>query len=160
MNTNHVKLSLSIKSVIHEALKMEAQANNLDVPSVIQRVLHDHAMATPFLDPSVKDRESEFWSLVDQAVKVAEEIYRDDGASSDITAKACARCADDPKWRARYEASPEAHHDHLIDVETGKVVEFVDPELEALQKLIAEKLGYRLVDHRMELYGVALSRDD
>lgn len=62
--------------------------------------------------------------------------------------------------RARYEAAPEAHHDHLIDVETGKVVEFVDPELEALQKVIAEKLGYRLVDHRMELYGVSLSRKD
>jgi Fur family ferric uptake transcriptional regulator len=60
--------------------------------------------------------------------------------------------------RSRYEAAPEAHHDHLIDVETGKVIEFVDPELEALQKLIAEKLGYRLVDHRMELYGVALDR--
>lgn len=62
--------------------------------------------------------------------------------------------------RARYEAAPEAHHDHLIDVETGKVVEFVDPELEALQRQIAEKLGYRLVDHRMELYGVSLSRDN
>ncbi|WP_427969576.1 Fur family transcriptional regulator [Altererythrobacter sp.] len=61
--------------------------------------------------------------------------------------------------RARYEAAPEAHHDHLIDVETGKVVEFVDPELEALQRQIAEKLGYRLVDHRMELYGVRLSRE-
>jgi Fur family ferric uptake transcriptional regulator len=60
--------------------------------------------------------------------------------------------------RARYEASPEAHHDHLIDVETGKVVEFVDPELEALQKLVAQRLGYRLVDHRMELYGVAIDR--
>lgn len=62
--------------------------------------------------------------------------------------------------RARYEAAPEAHHDHLIDVETGKVVEFVDPELEALQKQIAEKLGYRLVDHRMELYGVSIDRED
>lgn len=62
--------------------------------------------------------------------------------------------------RARYEAAPEAHHDHLIDVETGKVVEFVDPELEALQKEIAEKLGYRLVDHRMELYGVAIDKND
>ena len=61
--------------------------------------------------------------------------------------------------RARYEAAPEAHHDHLIDVESGNVVEFVDPELEALQKQIAEKLGYRLVDHRMELYGVKLDRD-
>jgi Fur family ferric uptake transcriptional regulator len=62
--------------------------------------------------------------------------------------------------RARYEASPEAHHDHLIDLETGKVVEFVDPELEALQRQIAEKLGYRLVDHRMELYGVRIDRED
>ena len=61
--------------------------------------------------------------------------------------------------RSRYEAAPEAHHDHLIDVETGKVIEFVDPELEALQRQIAEKLGYRLVDHRMELYGVRLERD-
>ena len=60
--------------------------------------------------------------------------------------------------RSRYEAAPESHHDHLIDVETGKVIEFVDPELEALQKQIADKLGYRLVDHRMELYGVALDR--
>ncbi len=60
--------------------------------------------------------------------------------------------------RARYEAAPEAHHDHLIDVESGDVVEFVDPELEALQKEIAERLGYRLVDHRMELYGVKLGR--
>ena len=61
--------------------------------------------------------------------------------------------------RARYEAAPEAHHDHLIDVETGKVIEFVDPEIEALQKQIAAKLGYRLVDHRLELYGVRLDRE-
>ena len=60
--------------------------------------------------------------------------------------------------RARYEAAPETHHDHLIDVETGRVIEFVDADLEALQKRIAEKLGFRLVDHRMELYGVSLDR--
>jgi Fur family transcriptional regulator, ferric uptake regulator len=60
--------------------------------------------------------------------------------------------------RARYEAATEMHHDHLIDVETGKVLEFVDDELEALQRKIAERLGFRLVDHRMELYGVALNR--
>ena len=60
--------------------------------------------------------------------------------------------------RSRYEAASEDHHDHLIDVETGEVIEFVDDELEMLQRRIAEKLGYRLVDHRMELYGVALNR--
>ncbi len=61
--------------------------------------------------------------------------------------------------RSRYEAASDAHHDHLIDVETGKVIEFADEELEILQRRIAEKLGYRLVDHRMELYGVATTRD-
>ncbi|MBA3054279.1 MAG: transcriptional repressor [Sphingomonadales bacterium] len=61
--------------------------------------------------------------------------------------------------RSRYEASPEAHHDHMIDVESGKVIEFVDPELEALQRQIAERLGYRLVDHRMELFGVRIERE-
>jgi Fur family ferric uptake transcriptional regulator len=56
--------------------------------------------------------------------------------------------------RARYEEASESHHDHLIDMKTGKVVEFVDEEIEALQQAIARKLGYRLVDHRLELYGV------
>ncbi|MBV7256299.1 transcriptional repressor [Pacificimonas sp. WHA3] len=55
--------------------------------------------------------------------------------------------------RARYEPTPEEHHDHLIDVESGEVVEFHDEELEELQRKIAEKLGFELVDHRMELYG-------
>lgn len=61
--------------------------------------------------------------------------------------------------RARYEAAPEAHHDHMIDVESGHVIEFVDPELEALQRQISERLGYRLVDHRLELFGVRLERE-
>jgi Fur family ferric uptake transcriptional regulator len=56
--------------------------------------------------------------------------------------------------RSRYEEAPETHHDHLIDMKSGKVVEFVDEEIEALQQAIARKLGYRLVDHRLELYGV------
>lgn len=60
--------------------------------------------------------------------------------------------------RARYEAAPEAHHDHLINVETGEVIEFVDRDLEELQRRIAEKLGFRLVDHRLELYGVSANR--
>ena len=55
--------------------------------------------------------------------------------------------------RARYETADEDHHDHLIDVQTGDVIEFMDEEIEELQKKIAEKLGYELVDHRLELYG-------
>ena len=56
--------------------------------------------------------------------------------------------------RSRYEEATEVHHDHLIDMKSGKVIEFVDDEIEALQEAIARKLGYRLVDHRLELYGV------
>lgn len=56
--------------------------------------------------------------------------------------------------RARYENADREHHDHLFDMETGEVIEFVDPEIEALQEKIADRLGYRLVSHRMELYGV------
>jgi Fur family ferric uptake transcriptional regulator len=58
--------------------------------------------------------------------------------------------------RARYEETPNEHHDHLIDMQTGKVVEFHNDEIEDLQRRIAEKAGYRLVGHRLELYGVPL----
>ncbi len=58
--------------------------------------------------------------------------------------------------RARFELVSEMHHDHLIDIEGGEVIEFHDKEIEELQKKIAEKHGYKLVDHRMELYGVKI----
>lgn len=58
--------------------------------------------------------------------------------------------------RARYEEASEVHHDHLIDMTSGQVLEFSDPEIEALQKKVAERLGYRLVEHKLELYGVPL----
>lgn len=56
--------------------------------------------------------------------------------------------------RSRYEESTEQHHDHLIDLQSGEIIEFVDEEIERLQERIAEKLGYKLVDHRLELYCV------
>ncbi len=56
--------------------------------------------------------------------------------------------------RSRYEEASETHHDHLIDMKSGKVIEFVDDDIEALQQAIAKRLGYRLVDHRLELYGI------
>ena len=55
--------------------------------------------------------------------------------------------------KARYEELSESHHDHLIDIKTGEIIEFVDDEIEELQKKIAEKFGYDLVDHKLELYG-------
>ena len=56
--------------------------------------------------------------------------------------------------KARYEAMIESHHDHLIDIKSGEIIEFVDEEIEKLQKKVAEKHGYTLVDHKLELYGV------
>ena len=58
--------------------------------------------------------------------------------------------------RARFEPIPEEHHDHLIDIRSGKVIEFQNEEIEAIQELIAKRLGYRLIDHRLELYAVPL----
>ena len=60
--------------------------------------------------------------------------------------------------RARYEDAERDHHDHLIDMNSGEVIEFVDPEIEALQDKIAEKLGYRLMGHKLELYGVPIRK--
>ena len=60
--------------------------------------------------------------------------------------------------KARYEKAPEEHHDHLIDVNTGKIIEFVNEDIEKLQKKVAEKLGYKLVDHRLELYGSKIKK--
>ena len=60
--------------------------------------------------------------------------------------------------KARYEQSTKEHHDHLIDINTGKITEFVNQDIEKLQKEVAEKLGYKLVDHRLELYGSKIKK--
>ena len=62
--------------------------------------------------------------------------------------------------RARFELIPDEHHDHLIDIRSGKVIEFRNEEIEAIQEVIAKRLGYRLVDHRLELYAVPLKSED
>ncbi len=60
--------------------------------------------------------------------------------------------------KARYEESPEEHHDHLIDIKSGEIIEFVDKEIEILQNKVAAKLGYKLVDHKLELYGSKIKK--
>ena len=60
--------------------------------------------------------------------------------------------------KARYEEATQEHHDHLIDVHTGEITEFVDEDIEKLQKKVAEKLGYKLVDHKLELYGSKIKK--
>ena len=60
--------------------------------------------------------------------------------------------------KSRYEQAPDEHHDHLIDINTGEITEFVNADIEKLQKQVAEKLGYKLVDHRLELYGAKIKK--
>ena len=60
--------------------------------------------------------------------------------------------------KARYEETKQEHHDHLIDINTGEITEFVNDDIEKLQKKVAEKLGYKLVDHRLELYGSKIKK--
>ena len=60
--------------------------------------------------------------------------------------------------KSRYEQAPEEHHDHLIDINTGQITEFVDKDIEKLQTKVAEKLGYELVDHKLELYGSKIKK--
>ena len=60
---------------------------------------------------------------------------------------------------ARYEPASDDHHDHLIDIQSGQVIEFTNEEIEELQREVARKLGYKLVDHRLELYGVPLEKE-
>jgi len=61
--------------------------------------------------------------------------------------------------RSRYEEMPDVHHDHLIDMRSGRVIEFVDEDIEKLQHAIAKRLGFRLIDHRLELYGVPVDEE-
>ena len=60
--------------------------------------------------------------------------------------------------KARYEEAPEEHHDHLIDINSGDIIEFVDKDIEILQNKVAQKLGYKLVDHKLELYGSKIKK--
>jgi Fur family ferric uptake transcriptional regulator len=137
------------QSIDIEALCAERGLRITDQRRVIARVLSDST------DHPDVDKLYERASAIDSGISIAT-VYR--------TVRLFEEAGildrhDFGDGRARYEASPEAHHDHMIDVESGKVIEFVDPELESLQRQIAEKLGYRLVDHRMELFGVKLVRE-
>ena len=60
--------------------------------------------------------------------------------------------------KARYEQSPDEHHDHLIDINSGEIIEFLDKDIEKLQNEVAKKLGYKLVDHKLELYGSKIKK--
>ena len=129
---------------IEKGLKMTGQRR------VIARVLsesHDHPDVELLHKRAVKVDQHISIATVYRTVKLFEE--------AGITQR-----HDFGDGRARYEEAPDSHHDHLIDLKSGKVIEFTNEEIERLQHKIAEKLGYKLVDHRLELFAVPLKADE
>ena len=116
-----------IAKVISESKEIYGESDHPDVDELYQRVSK--------LDPKISI------ATVYRTVKLLEE--------SGILTK-----HDFKGGKARYEQINESHHDHLIDIKTGEIIEFVDEEIEILQKKVADKYGYNLVDHKLELYGV------
>ena len=116
-----------IAKVISESKEVYGESDHPDVDELYQRVTK--------LDPKISI------ATVYRTVKLLEE--------SGILTK-----HDFKGGKARYEQINESHHDHLIDIKTGEIIEFVDEEIEILQKKVADKYGYNLVDHKLELYGL------
>ena len=116
-----------IAKVISESKEVYGESDHPDVDELYKRVTK--------LDPKISI------ATVYRTVKLLEE--------SGILTK-----HDFKGGKARYEQINESHHDHLIDIKTGEIIEFVDEEIEILQKKVADKYGYNLVDHKLELYGV------
>ena len=116
-----------IAKVMADSKKMYGESDHPNVDELYNRVIN--------IDPKISI------ATVYRTVKLFEE--------SGIITK-----HDFKDGKARYEELNESHHDHLIDVKTGEIIEFVDEEIEILQKKVAEKYGYTLVDHKLELYGI------
>jgi len=129
-----------------ETLASEAGMRMTEQRRVIARVLSD-AQDHPDVEEVYKRAASE-----DEAISIAT-VYRTVRLFEEAGILTRHDFGD---GRARYEPAPEDHHDHLIDIQSGKVIEFTNDEIERLQTEVAEKLGYRLVDHRLELYAVPL----
>ena len=126
-----------------------------DQRKVIARVMSDSKIKYGSKDHPDVDELHKRVNLIDEKISIAT-VYR--------TVKLFEEAGivekhDFKGGKARYEQSPEEHHDHLIDVNSGEIIEFVNEEIEELQKKVAQKLGYKLVDHKLELYGTKIKKN-
>ncbi len=126
-----------------------------DQRKVIARVMSDSKERYGSKDHPDVDELHKRVSLVDEKISIAT-VYR--------TVKLFEEAGilekhDFKGGKARYEQAPEEHHDHLIDINSGEIIEFVNNEIEELQKKVASKLGYKLVDHKLELYGTKTKKN-
>lgn len=140
----------SLQQSVIEALCAEKGMRMTDQRRVIARILSD---ASDHPDVEEVYRRA---SAVDDRISIST-VYRTVKLFEDA---GILEKHDFRDGRARYEPMPEVHHDHLIDLRSGKVIEFRNEEIEKLQRIVARELGFDLVDHRLELYGVPLKRQD
>ena len=140
-------------SVIEEKCKQKG-VRLTDQRRVIAKVMSESKLTFGSKDHPDVDELHKRVSLIDKKISIAT-VYR--------TVKLFEEAGivekhDFKGGKARYEQAPEEHHDHLIDINSGEVIEFVDNEIENLQKKVADKLGYKLVDHKLELYGSKIKK--
>ena len=126
-----------------------------DQRKVIARVMSDSKIKYGSKDHPDVDELHKRVNLIDEKISIAT-VYR--------TVKLFEEAGivekhDFKGGKARYEQSPDEHHDHLIDIYSGEIIEFVNEEIEELQKKVAQKLGYKLVDHKLELYGTKIKKN-
>ena len=117
---------------------------------VIAKVMSESKLTYGSKDHPDVDELHKRVSLVDQKISIAT-VYR---TVKLLEESGIIERHDFKEGKSRYEPSTDEHHDHLIDINSGEIIEFVDKEIESLQKRVADKLGYKLVDHKLELYGI------
>ena len=125
-----------------------------DQRKVIAKVMSDSKLTFGSKDHPDVDELHKRVSLIDSKISIAT-VYR---TVKLLEESGIIERHDFKEGKSRYEPSTDEHHDHLIDINTGDIIEFVDKDIEELQYKIAEKLGYKLVDHKLELYGSKIKK--
>ena len=120
-----------------------------DQRKIIAKVMSDSKLTFGSKDHPDVDELHKRVSLIDQKISIAT-VYR---TVKLLEESGIIERHDFKEGKSRYEPSTEEPHDHLIDINSGDIIEFVDKDIEALQNKVAQKLGYKLVDHKLELYG-------
>ena len=125
-----------------------------DQRKIIARVMSESKSTYGSKDHPDVDELHKRVSLIDNKISIAR-VYR---TVKLLEESGIIERHDFREGKSRYEPSTEEHHDHLIDINSGEIVEFVDREIEQLQEKVAKKLGYKLVDHKLELYGSKIKK--
>ena len=133
--------------------KIEEKCISKGVRLTVQRRIIAEAMSTSIDHPDVDELHKRV-NKIDKKISIAT-VYRTVKLFEEF---GIVEKHDFKGGKARYEESPEEHHDHLIDINNGEIIEFVDKEIEILQIKVAKKLGYKLVDHKLELYGAKIKK--